>query len=181
MNTSEGTQSEAIKELTRQWIEIQPILFAYIRTSVSNYADAEDLLQVVAQDIVAKYEGYDSSRPFIGWVLWLAKSRIIDHYRKQGRDKLVFGEEALSCLATASEKLPAEASWRQEALDECIQKLPAKSVQLLEMRYVDDMKPQEMSEALGTTSGTVRVALTRLRKAIAQCVEAWKHREGRHV
>ena len=35
----------------------------------------------------------------MGWVLWLAKSKIVDHYRAQGRRKVVFSGTLLDQMA----------------------------------------------------------------------------------
>lgn len=174
-------QMNAMKELARQWVEVQPMVLAYIRSAIDRYPDAEDVLQHVAQDVVVKYAHYDKDRPFIGWALWLAKSRIIDHYRKQRSDRHVFGGEVLDRLSDVCVSLQPESSLRQEALNDCIKKLPEKSVQLLELRYIDDQKPREMAGTLGTTSGTVRVALTRMRKALERCINDWLRREADHA
>jgi len=178
MDSPNNPHIDTMKTLAKHWVAVQPIVLAYIRTAVDRYADAEDVLQAVAQDVVVKYEHYDPDRPFAGWALWLAKSRIIDHYRKSGRDRHIFGAEVLDQLSTACEKLHPEASLRQEALNECLKKMPAKSEQLVEMRYIDDMKPQEIADNLGTTSGTIRVALVRIRKSLENCITDWLSREG---
>lgn len=170
-----------MKELARLWVEAQPTVLAYIRSCISSYADAEDVLQTVAQDVVVKYAQYDTARPFIGWALWLAKSRVIDHYRKSGRDRHRFGDEVVDRLSNAFQQLEPEAHPQQEALNNCIKKLPEKSLELLELRYIEDLKPQEMAESLGASAGTVRVALTRMRQSLAKCIKGWLKREGIHA
>ena len=169
------------KELARLWVEAQPMVLAYIRSCIDSYSDAEDVLQTVAQDVVVKYDQYDKARPFIGWALWLTKSRVIDHYRKAGRDRHRFGDEVLDRMSHAFEELQPEASAQQDALNNCMKKLPDKSMQLLELRYIDNLKPQAMAKQTGTSPGTIRVALTRLRKALGRCIEQWLEREGKHA
>ncbi|MBX2852400.1 MAG: sigma-70 family RNA polymerase sigma factor [Phycisphaeraceae bacterium] len=181
MALPDDTRIDAMKEIARLWVSAQPMVLAYIRSCIDSYADAEDVLQTVAQDVVVKYAQYDKARPFVGWTLWLAKSRIIDHYRKSGRDRHRFGDEVLDRLSNAFERIEPEAHPQQEALSQCIKKLPEKSMQLLELRYTDGLRPQEMAQSLGTSSGTVRVALTRMRKALARCIEQWLRREGKNA
>ena len=78
-------------------------------------------------------------------------------------------------------QLQPKASAQQEALNNCMKKLPDKSMQLLELRYIDNLKPQAMAGQMGTSAGTIRVALTRIRKALGQCIEKWLEREGLHA
>lgn len=181
MAAPDDTRIDAMKQMARLWVEAQPMVLAYIRSCIDSYADAEDVLQTVAQDVVVRYAQYDQGRPFVGWALWLAKSRVIDYYRKSGRDRHRFGDEVVERLSGAFERLEPEAHPQQEALSNCMKKLPEKSMQLLELRYIDGLKPREMAETLQTSSGTVRVALTRMRKALARCIEQWLGREGNHA
>lgn len=181
MSSFQDRHLDEQKELARLWVSVQPMVLAYIRSCVDSFSDAEDVLQIVAQDVVVKYSQYDPSRPFIGWVLWLAKFRVIDHYRQVDRDRHRFGDEVLSRMAHCFESLQPEASDRQEALSQCMKKLPPKSLQLLEMRYVDNLKAKQAAERLGTTAGTVRVALTRMRKALERCIHQWLEREGNYA
>lgn len=166
------------RELARLWISVQPAALAYICSCVDKHSDAEDILQTVAQDVVVKYSQYDPSRPFVGWVLWLAKFRVIDYYRKAGRDRHRFGDEVLDRLAHRIEAMQPEASDRQEALSQCMEKLSPKSLKILEMRYSDNLAAQQVAERLGTTAGTIRVALTRIRKVLQRCVGQWLDQRG---
>ncbi len=66
------------------WLEAEPSVSAYVFASVTGFHDAEDVVQRIAQELARRFDEYDSSRPFVGWVLWIAKSRVIDFYRAQG-------------------------------------------------------------------------------------------------
>lgn len=175
---------EQKRMLARLWVSAQPSVSAYIWSCVSDFHAAEDLLQEVAEDVATSFEKYDQARPFIGWVLGIARFKVIDHYRKHDRDPHVFlGEpQTLESLSTAFEEIFPEATPRREALAYCLDKLPEKSRKALEMRYELDMKPAEIAERIGTSSGVVRVMLTRIRSALSKCVELrLKQSGGNHV
>ena len=74
---------------------------------------------------------------FEAWALWLAKSRVIDHYRVSGREKLVFSEQLMDQFADSLIARQSEQSERGVALEKCVEKLPDKSRLLLELRYED--------------------------------------------
>jgi RNA polymerase sigma-70 factor (ECF subfamily) len=42
---------------------------------------------------------------------------------------------------------------------------------MLELRYVDEMSAAEVADEIGSTSGSVRVLLTRVRSALADCIQ----------
>jgi RNA polymerase sigma-70 factor, ECF subfamily len=166
------------ERLTRLWREAEPSVQAYVFATVRRVHDAEDVVQQVAMTVARRFDEYDRSRPFVAWALWLAKSRIIDHYRKQEREKLVFSESLLERLAEALIQQQPQRGARQEALERCIEKLPEKSRQLLERRYVDDASMEGVAEAVQSTAASVRVMLYRVRNLLAECVQSELSRES---
>ena len=91
--------SDIRERLSRLWMQAEPSVNAYVFAAVQRFQDAEDVVQQVALTAARRFEEYDGSRPFVAWVLWLAKSKIIDHYRVQGRQKLLFSEALLDQTA----------------------------------------------------------------------------------
>jgi RNA polymerase sigma-70 factor (ECF subfamily) len=161
---------DARKRLTRLWLESEPSVQAFVFAAVSGVHDAEDVVQQVALTVARRFDEYDGTRPFIAWALWLAKSRIADHYRKQGRERLVFSEALMDQLAEALVLQQPERTARHEALEHCLEKLPEKSRQLLALRYEDDAPMERVAEAIESSAGAVRVMLFRIRNLLADCV-----------
>ena len=68
------------------------------------------------------------------------------------------------------------------AITLCIQlswaNLTFKSRRLLNLRYVDDLSAADIAKSVGSTSGAVRVLLTRARSALADCVQRRLATEG---
>ena len=166
------------RELARQWVAVQPSVSAYIWSCIPDFHAAEDLLQDVAEDVASSFGRYDPDRPFIGWVLGIARFKVTDYYRKHSRDRHVFQGESLERLVAAFETVFPEVDPKREALEHCIDKLQAKSRRALEMRYEQDMKPAQIAEAIGSTPGSVRVTLTRIRTALSKCIETRLSRKG---
>ena len=78
-------ENQKREEFTHHWLEVEPSVSAYVFASISGFHDAEDVVQRIAQELARRFDEYDSSRPFVGWALWIAKSRVIDFYRAQDR------------------------------------------------------------------------------------------------
>jgi RNA polymerase sigma-70 factor (ECF subfamily) len=176
------TQNEQSQTLARLWVRAQPSVSAYIWSSVRDFHIAEDLLQDVAEDAASSFSKYDPAKPFIAWVLGIARFKVVDYYRSKDRDPHIFDAEAMEHLSAAFEEVFPEVSPRQEALEHCMEKLPPKSRRLLEMRYEMEMKPAKIADQVGTTSGSIRVLLTRVRNALGDCVEKrLKQLEGDHA
>ncbi|MEK0445323.1 MAG: hypothetical protein RLZZ399_644 [Verrucomicrobiota bacterium] len=176
MNPSEETQSR--EQLTLLWREAEPSIQAFVFAAVRSFADAEDVVQQVALTIARRFDEYDPGRPFLGWALWLAKSRIADHYRKKGRERLVFSDSVLEQLAHVFEHQKPERSERQVALERCIEKLPQKSRHTLDLRYAEGLSIAEIAKRVQSTEGSMRVILSRLRDVLAGCIEQQLRKEA---
>jgi RNA polymerase sigma-70 factor (ECF subfamily) len=170
---------QARERLTLLWLDAEPAVRAYVSAVVRGFHDAQDVSQQVALTVARRFDEYDGSRPFVAWALWLAKSRIADHFRKQGREQLVFSESLMDELAEALEVRQRRVAERQAALERCVEKLPEKSRRILSLRYVEETSVEEMAEKLASTPGSVRVILFRIRNLLAQCIEGELMKEAR--
>ena len=164
-------ENQKREEFTHCWLEAEPSVSAYVFASISSFHDAEDVVQRIAQELARRFDEYDSNRQFVGWALWIAKSRVIDFYRAQGRTLVVFSDELLGQLADTIAKQADGRSHRREALEACLDELPPRSRKLLDLRYVEELSAAEMARETGTTSGSVRVLLSRVRSVLASCIE----------
>jgi len=164
----EGQKRE---EFTHRWLEAEPSISAYVFASITGFHDAEDVVQRIAQELARRFDEFDSGQPFVGWALWIAKSRVIDYYRAQGRSRVVFSDELLSQLADTIVSQSDGRSQRREALEACLDELPPRSRRMLDLQYVEERSAAEIAQETGATSGSVRVLLSRVRTALASCIE----------
>lgn len=169
---SHEEEIDARERLARHWLEAEPSVQAYVFAAVSGFQDAEDVLQQVALTVARRFDEYDATRPFCAWALWLAKSRIADHYRKKGRERLVFSEALMDQLAEVLVQQQPERAARHEVLEHCLDKLPEKSRQILALRYEEDAPMERVAEAIESTAGAVRVILFRIRNLLAECMNS---------
>lgn len=177
MNSSPEEDTREL--LTKLWRDAEPSVQAYVFAAIRDFQHAEDVIQQVALTAARRFHDYDRSRPFVAWVLWLAKFRIADHYREVHRSKVVFSETLLERLAQIlASPQPPERSARHAALEHCIEKLPPKARTTLHLRYSEDLSMNEIARRLDSTSGSVRVTLTRLRDALAECIRQRLAREN---
>ncbi|MEZ6087346.1 MAG: sigma factor-like helix-turn-helix DNA-binding protein [Pirellulaceae bacterium] len=77
----------------------------------------------------------------------------------------------MSALADAWPGVVATVSHEQSALQECLQALSPKSREIVRLRYFDDLNISQVAERLGSTAGAMRIALMRIRRQLANCVE----------
>lgn len=151
-------------------MEAEPSVSAYVFASISSFHDAEDVVQRIAQELARRFDEYDSGRPFVGWAIWVAKSRVIDFYRAQHRTRVVFSDELLRQLADTIANQADGRGHRREALEACLDEFPPKSRRLIDLRYVEERSADEMAQETGSTSVSVRVLLSRVRSVLANCI-----------
>jgi RNA polymerase sigma-70 factor (ECF subfamily) len=161
---------ESRELLARNWVKAQTSVLAFLIASTPQFSDAEDLLQEVAAQVAIQFDRYDPSRPFLPWALGIAKIKIADFYRGKKRERLVFVGEAIDALAGASVRGQGVMAEEQQALGECLRHTKGRGRELLLLRYAHDMKPRQIATRLGMSAAAVRVALSRVRTALAECV-----------
>jgi RNA polymerase sigma-70 factor (ECF subfamily) len=82
----------------------------------------------------------------------------------------VFSDKLVDVLA---EMVPPEESDEEvtSALDGCLAKLTEKSRQLVEARYTPGRSLEQQAEQIGSSPGSLRVALHRIRAGLKRCIE----------
>jgi len=171
LTTHQADSARSRAELARNWMKVQPSLMAFVVASTPQFNDAEDLLQEVAAEVALRYDEYDRSRPFLPWALWIAKIKIADFYRGKRRDRLLFMGEAMDALADACSRVQQLMTEERDLLEYCLDQLTERSRRLLGLRYTDDLKPKQIATELGTSTGSVRVTLSRIRTTLMDCVQ----------
>jgi len=149
-----------------------PRLRAYVFLFVSPQQDAEDVIQETALAAARDYGRYDPSRPFLEWVIGIARNRIRQYYSSTERNrKMIFDAAAIASLESAYEAASSEFEDVRDSLDYCIGRLPAKSRRIIESRYLLSMGPVEIARRLQMTTQSVYTRLSQIRNALRQCIE----------
>jgi len=170
-NRDSESESEIRERMTRHWLEAEQSVRAYVAGAVRSFVDREDLLQQVALTIARRFDEFDEQRPFLAWALWIAKSRVIDFYRSQNRHQQFLSDFLLDKYADTLVQRQEVISRRREALEHCLEKLPDRSRALIRFKYQDGLRIEQIAETIRSTSASVRVALYRVRNALAECIQ----------
>ena len=159
------------ERFTVLWTEAQPVVGSYINSLVRDYSAAEDLLQNVALVLFRRFSEYDSSRPFVAWALGVARNQVLSLYRDNSRSVLVFHPDLLEMIEATYVEMAPELEARKSALQDCLNRIQGRARQVVDLRYFEDLKPQEIGRRLGVESGAVRVMLNRTRQFLRECIE----------
>jgi len=143
---------------------------AFVRALQPSLADADDVLQETFLTVSRKASSFKPGTNFFAWACGIARLKVLESFRQRKRAN-VLSEAAL--IALADEAPPAETTGlREAALSRCIEKLAPKSRDLLWRRYSGRQDSDEMADGLGMTSTAVRVALSKARAFLRDCVTA---------
>lgn len=167
---NDAATQAAMKRFAQLWVSAQTTVAAYVHAAVRDPHEAEDVLGKVAEAAVEAFDQYDATRSFTGWLLGIARHRVLHHLRTRRRDRHVFDDQTLQLLAAAHERLDDQQSDRREALAGCIDNLPPHQKRMIQMRYDEAMNPRTMAQQLKMRPNAVEVALHRIRHALAQCI-----------
>ena len=155
-----------LEQFTKQWSTSERVIRLYLNSAIYNRADAQDVLQRVALCAYQKYDEYDASQSFQGWLFGIAKFEVLGYFRNLGRNPEVIDSEISERLADnmedQSEAISREDDERREKLEQLLTLLPEKAQELVRLRFFENREYDEIARLLNTNEGAVRTALSRI-------------------
>ena len=164
-----------VARFTSLWTQTQSSVLAFVNSTVTNFADAEDLLQKVAGVAVSKFESFDQqgdAKAFTNWAIQIARYEVLSFLRSRSTDRHSFIAETVDSIADAFAEIADEVDDRRHALAECVKKLEGRSKSVLEKRYGQGLKTGKIAEVVGTTPGNISLILHRTYKKLKECIDA---------
>ncbi len=162
---------ETTRQATRQWTLAQPAVSAFVTSVVRDFRDRDDVLQDVAVAVIESFDSYDPAFPFVPWAIGVARNQVGLYLRQRRRDRLVFDDDAVTCLAVAFHEVAKVQSMQLDFLKLCLGSLEGRAQRLFELRYMEDMKPAAIADQVGITANSVAKSLQRVRDQLRECVE----------
>ena len=167
-------EREQVTRFTNLWTHAQTSVFAVISSIVTNFADAEDVLQKASTIAVSKFDTFDldgDERAFTGWAIAIARYEILRYFRDRGTDRHEFVAKSLGQIVDAFNEIGAEHIERREALNQCMQQLQGRSRDVLQKRYGEGLKTGAIARLLGLSAGNVSIILNRTYRKLRECVD----------
>jgi RNA polymerase sigma-70 factor, ECF subfamily len=156
----------------------QSSLYAFITALLGGVEGTQDVLQETNIVLLEKAREYDAARPFVPWALTFARFQVMAWRKRQIRDRLVLDDALVDALADRASAGAVAPSHRLDALEKCLNKLPAEARELVDARYLKGDLVQDIAARLGRSVNVVSVSLFRIRKALLDCVRATLTAEG---
>lgn len=130
-------------------------------------------MQEVARQATTNFDQYDHSKPFLGWLIGIARQRIADAYRAKNRRPIVFSSDIVDSFARVYEQLEPEEDIRAEGLRVCMDKLSGRHRRVLDLKYSRRQSSKDIADQVGGSQGSIDTMIYRLREALRQCINQY--------
>jgi RNA polymerase sigma-70 factor, ECF subfamily len=176
-------QSDAVERLYREQSD-KVLRFVYRRIG-GPIEDAEEITQDTFLTALRLAPTYDGTCSVTGWLYSIARVRITDHYRRQGREKRIpvkmlqplddAAEKEMSDLRNGSASVEQVLDRIQAAqlVDELLAGLNEEEREALLLRYVEQLSVKEMATVMQRLEKGVEGLLTRAKNKPRAIIERW--------
>jgi len=155
----------------RTLAEHETALAAYIRCLV-NHSDADDILQETKIVLWRKFAEFTEGTDFRAWARTVALHQILNYRRKEKRRSNVHLDESfIEVLAAEMERRSAYLDATLDHLEHCLQKLSETHRMIVLARYYQKDDIDTIAGRMGRSTEAVYRILSRIRVALATCVE----------
>jgi RNA polymerase sigma-70 factor (ECF subfamily) len=163
-------------ELVKRFLENRDVILSFIFALTRNYDAAEEIFQNVAVAILQEADRATNVGNFLGWAREVARHRVADYYRQQARRTAMEQPSGVMieviAQAFAENEIAAEANHlRMKSLLECLERLTGRSREVIEGFYRDRKSIKDLAANLEWKDSSVKVALSRARKILADCIQ----------
>ena len=150
--------------------EITPLLRRVIQRQrrFLQLSDVEDIVQDVLISLHTVRATYDPGRPFMPWLVAIARNRMVDAARRYGRVAAneVSGVEFPETFSGNATNMTDDTFGDPEALREAVSRLPPGQRDAVEMLKLREMSLKEAAAASGMSTAALKVAVHRGVKAL---------------
>ncbi|MAO89314.1 MAG: RNA polymerase subunit sigma-70 [Dehalococcoidia bacterium] len=134
-------------------------IFRYITFKTSDYLIAEDLTEDVFLRMLESIRKFKpQGHPFSAWLFRIAHNRVIDHYRKRGRDRNVPLDTILTTVGESESTLDnyVETKLAMREVNQAMENLTDLQREVLNLRFAGGLSIKETAEAVNRNENSVK-------------------------
>jgi RNA polymerase sigma-70 factor (ECF subfamily) len=171
------------EELIKRFLENRDVLMGFVYALTRDFDVAEEIFQNVAVSIIGAAEKATGVENFLGWAREIARHRVADYYRQNARRSALERPsggmiEVISQTFQENDLTPQVNQLRMKSLLECLERLTGRSRDVIEGFYRGRKSVRDLAVSLDWKENSVKVALSRARKVLADCVEVKLRAQG---
>jgi RNA polymerase sigma-70 factor (ECF subfamily) len=153
------------------FVRHQQAVLGYVLSIEPNFADAEDIVQEAFLAVSRKARTWSAGTDFFAWVCAVARYEALHFQRTRARRTARLDEDVIELLHAAEPVDESQWQHRVDALRRCLDRLAPRARELVWRRYHGAQMPEQIATGVGWTVNAVRVALTRARGVLRECME----------
>ena len=177
LDSGEGSSlADKTMRVQQLFVKHQLAVRAFILSIEPNFTDAEDLLQEVFLVVTRKSAQFREGTNFFAWACTIARFKLMEAMRRRSRSQDL-SEEVVEALCAVDPEEHFDDT-RLVALQHCLEQLAPKARQMMYLRYYGEHSPGEIARLVSWTPNAVRVALSRARTVMQDCLTRRLGREG---
>ncbi len=134
-------------------------IFRYIVFKTSDFTTAEDLTEDVFLRMLESIRKFKpQGHPFSSWLFRIAHNRVIDHYRKRGRDRNVPLDTILSTVGDSQTTLDnyVETKLAMREVNQAMAQLTELQREVLNLRFAGGLSIKETAETVKRNENSVK-------------------------
>ena len=164
--------SDTRREVMRLALEHRAPLWGFLMGLTKDPQKAEDVFQNTYLVLCEKWEQYQPGTNFLAWARQVARFEFLASVDPERRRFVTAEMEVLEAAMRTVEEPASTSSGRRDALQQCLQSLPdARGRRALELRYGEGLTGDRVARQLGVSLNALYTLLSRVRKALQDCVE----------
>jgi RNA polymerase sigma-70 factor (ECF subfamily) len=167
-----GIESDrARRDLMRLALEHRAQLWGFLMGLTKDPQKAEDLFQNTYLVLCEKWDQYRPGTNFMAWARQIARYEFLASVDPDRRPFLTAEMEVLELALQAADREEAP-SLRRDALRRCLDQLPdARGRRVLELRYGQGLAGDRVAREVSLSTNALYTLLSRVRRALQDCVE----------
>ena len=152
------------------FVQHQQAVLAFVLSLEPGIHEAEEIVQETFVTASRKASTWTAGTNFLAWACAIARFRTLSLQRDRGRRNCRLAEDVVELLAEHAEEDFSVFQGRVSTLRGCMKELAPKAHELINLRYHAGLMPEQIADEIGWTANAVRVALTRARTRLRECL-----------
>ena len=154
----------------RDWYDVTlPRVYRYlIARCGGDVTLAEELTQQTFVEAIRQRDRFDGRSDIVTWMCAIGRNKLVDHYRRNGRD--LRRQERLILDHLQATDVPWRAADTRDAVEAAMAQLPSDQRIALLFRYLDGLSVREVARAIGRSEKATESLLARGRECFLRAV-----------
>ena len=168
--TQQHKARDPVAALSRLYSQHVDRVYGFLLARCGSPTVAEELTATTFEHAARSYDRVSDQELGVGWLLTVARRRLIEHWRTQERDHKRLDKLRSKAIVASI----GEPAFEDDCVSLALESLSSRQRAALSMRYLDDYSVAEVAEALEATYTSAESLLARARRSFAAAYE--KHR-----